>query len=141
MTYQVEFSSSPTNDELQVLLDGLDEFNAPFIGKDKQKNLTYLVKNDCGQIKAGINGNYGKYGWLWIGTLWVSDELRKQGWGQRLLSMIEDEALNNGCRFAYLNCFSFGAVEFYKKQGYEIYAELSDFPDEHSVFSLKKKLA
>jgi len=140
MTIKIELSKQPDATELQVLEDGLNQFTASHIGDDDRKDITFLLRNEQSEIVGGIKGSHGSYGWLWVDTLWVNDALRKQGFGGQLLLALEQQAIKNGCQNAYLNTFSFSGVEFYKKHGYSVYAELKDFPKGHSVFSLQKKL-
>lgn len=140
MNYKIENVASPTEKDLKTLSDGLDRFTESHIGVDEKKQLTFFIRDNNNEVIGGIAGSYGSYGWLWIDTLWLSEQVRGQGLGAKLLRSIEQEALNNGCDNAYLNSFSFSAVEFYKKCGYVVYGELEDFPVGHSVCSLRKKL-
>ena len=140
MEYTLNIEMKPTSQDIETIHKGLDAFNEEIVGPDKRKELTFFARNCKGNVIGGIQGNCGSYGWLWIGTLWVSETARGEGLGSQLLSAIETEATKLGCKYAYLNSFSFGPVDFYKKSGYEIYAELNDFPHKHSVFSLRKKL-
>jgi hypothetical protein len=57
-----------------------------------------------------------------------------------LLKAAEEIGRNTGCGNAYVDSFSFQAPEFYKKQGYEEYAVLPEFPKGQSRYSLKKAL-
>lgn len=140
MEFSIQKDNSPNTEDTSALFNGLDAFNEAIIGPDKRKDLTFFVRDSNEKVVGGIQGSCGSYGWLWIGTLWVAENVRGTGMGSKLLSEIENEAKRLGCKYAYLNSFSFGPVEFYKKSGYEIYAELEDFPNEHSVYSLRKKL-
>ncbi len=55
-------------------------------------------------------------------------------------SRAELEARQRGARCAYLDTFSFQAPDFYKKQGYEVFGELRDFPEGHRRYFLRKQL-
>lgn len=53
---------------------------------------------------------------------------------------MEDFAVEKGCRFIYLDTFSFQAPGFYKKNGYEIFGMLEDHPKGFNQYFLHKKL-
>ncbi|GAB2528219.1 GNAT family N-acetyltransferase [Microbulbifer agarilyticus] len=140
MSHLITRDLNPSLNDLTTLSDGIAKFTEKHIGPENRQELTFFARNQANSVVGGIKGSYGNYGWLWIDTLWVSDSVRGEGLGTQLLAAIEREAQRDGCRYAYLNTFSFSAAEFYKKLGYHVYAELDDFPEEHSVFCLKKKL-
>ena len=58
-----------------------------------------------------------------------------------LLTQAEQAAMQRGCRYAYLDTFSFQAPQFYQKRGYVIFGELPNFPQGCSRFFLKKDLS
>jgi GNAT superfamily N-acetyltransferase len=140
INYEITFSAAPSEEDLQALQDGIEAFTEAHIGEDNRRELTFFIKDDRGIVLGGVKGSYGNYGWLWIDILWVSEELRGKGYGTKLMTRIENEAAKNGCTNAYLNSFSFQAVEFYKKIGYTVFGEMKDFPAGYSVSSLSKKL-
>ncbi|GAB2523826.1 GNAT family N-acetyltransferase [Microbulbifer agarilyticus] len=140
MSQKISKELNPTVSELNILSDGIAEFTEKHIGPENRQELTFFARDIEDKVVGGVKGSYGNYGWLWIDTLWVSSSVRGKGLGAKLLSAIESEARESGCRFSYLNTFSFSAAEFYKKYGYRVYAELDDFPERHSVLCLKKKL-
>ena len=79
-------------------------------------------------------------GWLFIRYLWVSDSLRGQGIGRKLMAGGEERALERGCHSAWVDTFGFQAPGFYQKLGYEVFGEL-DWSPEHKRFFLQKRLA
>ena len=79
-------------------------------------------------------------GWLDLDTLWVAEPFRGQGYGAKLLRAAEDEARTQGCHGVCLTTFSFQAKPFYEKFGYEVVADIPDYPKGHSHHVLKKKL-
>ena len=70
----------------------------------------------------------------------VAEPFRRQGYGAKLLRAAEDEARTQGCYNAFLTTFSFQAKPFYEKFGYEVVADIPDYPNGHSYHVLKKKL-
>jgi len=50
----------------------------------------------------------------------------------------EQEARTRGCHAAYVDTFSFLALDFYQKVGYTIFGTLEAFPTGHTRYFLKK---
>jgi GNAT superfamily N-acetyltransferase len=140
MDFQISQQEEPSADELQVLEDGIARYTETHIGVEDRREVVFFLRDSDGLIVGGVKGSYGKYGWLWVDSLWVSNQIRGRGFGAQLLTHIERKAIEDGCTNAYLNSFSFQAVEFYKKQGYQVFGELKDFPPGYSVCCLKKDL-
>jgi len=100
--------------------------------------LVTLLAHD-GSLAGGLSGSIS-YGWLFVDILWVDSAARSQGYGRSLMLAAEAEARKRGCRYAWLDTFSFQARGFYEKLGYAVFGELHDFPAGHSRFFLRKKL-
>jgi len=140
MDYQITLSDMPSSDDLRILQEGYQAFTEAQIGEEDRRQLAFFLRDAQGAVLGGVKGSFGNYGWLWIDLLWVSEENRKQGHGARLMANIEAEAYRQGCLNAYLNSFSFQAVEFYRKIGYRVFGEMKNFPPGHSVCCMSKAL-
>jgi len=77
-----------------------------------------------GGVIASRKGN-----WLCIDFLWVDETVRGSGLGRALMEAAEQEAAKRGCLFALVDTFSFQALPFYQKQGYQQQMSLTDFPE------------
>ena len=88
-----------------------------------------------GGVIAEVN-----WDWLFINVMWVKEELRGQGYGKSLLMRVEEEARQRGAKNSYLDTFSFQAPEFYKRNGYQVFGELQDFPPGHQRYFFTKRL-
>lgn len=139
--YEITFTDSPAADEVALLFQGLRSHSGAIFGPTWSKSIAFYLRDVKGTIVGGVYGNYGCFNWLYVDTLWVSDEARGHGNGSRLLQAIENEAIKNGCTSVYLDTFSFQAPEFYKKLGYTIFGELDNFPDGYSRIFLRKELS
>ena len=130
----------PAPKDIRFLEDGLYAYNVEQTGSDDGKGLTIFVRDDAGEIVAGL------LGWTWCGAckverLWVRQDLRRQGYGQRLLAAAEQEARARGCDQILLDTFSFQAPLFYKKLGYEVIGVVEGFPRRPlSEYHLRKTL-
>ncbi|GAP97403.1 putative N-acetylmannosamine-6-phosphate 2-epimerase [Leptolyngbya sp. NIES-2104] len=100
--------------------------------------LEIFLLDDRQKIRAGLVG-LTRWNWLLIETLWVEESLRHQGFGKRLMHLAEQEAKQRGCTEAILDTFSFQAKGFYEKLGYEMFAQVDDYPSGYSFFQLKKE--
>ncbi len=80
-----------------------------------------------GEKKAGLTGElFGN--WLCIEYLWVSEKLRGQGLGSKLLEAAEKEATLHGAKYVFVDTFDFQAPNFYIKHGYEQVFKLFNYP-------------
>ena len=77
---------------------------------------------------------------LYIDVMWIDESYRGKGYGKALINQVEIIAKENGCIFSHTSTFSYQSPEFYKACGYEIFAELRDYPDGIIQYFLKKKL-
>lgn len=122
-----EITDNIKQEDEDVIFQGLLEYNLPRIEDKDPKDLGVYIRDDNGGIIAGLTGNtHGN--WLTIKYLWVSEELRSQGVGSRILKQAEEEAKKRGCKYSFLDTFSFQAPEFYKKYGYKEQFALNNYP-------------
>ena len=133
------FESAPKPEDIRFLEDQLYAYNVEQTGVDDGRWLTVFVRDDSGRIVAGLHG------WTWGGgakvqTLWVRQDLRRHGYGTRLLAAAEAEARARGCHRIHLDTFAFQAPLFYQKHGYEVVGEDNDTLLEHKHYRLRKHL-
>ena len=119
--------------------DGLALFNVAATGLSYYSPVALFLKDDRGAVLGGALGHVWG-GWLDLATLWVIEPLRGHGHGGRLLEAAEVEARTQGCRGVYLTTFSFQAKDFYERHGYEVIADVPDYPAGHTYHVLTKNL-
>ena len=98
-----------------------------------------FLRDESGEIVGGALGNvWGD--WLFIAELWVDAPLRGRGHGSRLMTAIENHAIEGGCAHSFLDTFNPKARPLYERGGYEIFALLDNHPIGYSHYFMKKRL-
>jgi GNAT superfamily N-acetyltransferase len=137
--FEIVHIEKPEESAWGIIGRGLSAFNRQQAGEDHFQRLCYVIYSPDQTIVAGVLGEL-YWEWLHVDLLWVSEDLRGQGYGKSLLFQIEEESRKLGAKQVYLDTFSFQAPEFYRKYGYEVFGELSDFPPGHQRFFFRKQL-
>lgn len=139
MTMKYKASISSNEKEASYIRKKLIEFNAETVPNDDYERISIVLKDETGNIAGGLLAAV-EWQCLQVDVLWVDDSLRGKGQGKKLLALAEKIASEKGCRLIKLDTFSFQALEFYQKQGYEIFGELKDFPKGHTQYYLCKRI-
>lgn len=105
----------------------LKEYNLSHREASQNVPLGIFLEDESNRKLAGLTGEtFGN--WLCIQFLFVSEQLRGQGIGSKLLKNAESEARKRGCKYAFVDTFSFQAPEFYKSHGYQEVFTLEEYP-------------
>ncbi|SFN33357.1 Predicted N-acetyltransferase YhbS [Candidatus Pantoea varia] len=115
------------DNDREALLAGLGAYNRQFISRENGGPLSVSHKDAQGVLRGGLIASR-KGNWLCIDFLWVDETVRGSGLGRALMDAAEQEAMKKGCLFALVDTFSFQALPFYQKQGYQPQMSLPDFP-------------
>ncbi|UCI07076.1 GNAT family N-acetyltransferase [Mesorhizobium sp. B1-1-8] len=140
MKTTLEITAEPLPRDLAFLGERLTAFNDGDVGASDRKPLVVFVRDNAGEIVAGISG-YTAWGWLYVQWLWVDESFRGRRIAAGMLDAAEREALARGCHGAWIDTFSPTAARVYERQGYRPFGTLPDFPPgRHRIF-LQKRLA
>ncbi len=134
-------TDAPDPEHEAVIRDGLSGYNLEKAGYRDQQPLAILVSDpETGEVVGGLLGGTS-FGLLRIDRFFLPENLRKQGLGTRIINAAEREGRRRGCSRALLTTLSFQAPGFYKRQGWEVLAELDAEPPAPTRFLMTKKLA
>lgn len=136
---QITLEASASADDLQTLSARLDQFNIRQVGHSDAEPVHLLARDKAEKLVGGLVGTT-YWGWLAVDLLWVDEEARGQGIGQRLLEMAEETAVLRNCTRVLVDTMSFQAPEFYKRNGYEVYGVLENFAGSHQRIYFRKQL-
>ncbi|MCL4247691.1 MAG: GNAT family N-acetyltransferase [Anaerolineae bacterium] len=129
---------APLSDR-DAIRQGIDDYNKQFVGHEHYQPLYILMRDDKGEIVGGLVGaTY--WAWLYVRFLWISDALRGQGHGSRIMQLAEEEAKRRGCTDVHLDIYDFESLSFYRKLGYGVWGRLDGIPEGYMRYFLKKNL-
>lgn len=134
----LKITTSPTPNEINEIYEGLLTHYLRYIQMEQYSPLAvFKEENDkkIGGITGDILGN-----WLRIRYLWVDKAYRGQNIGTELLQTMENTAKEKGAKYAEVDTFSFQALPFYQKQGFEIFGTLENYPVSDKKYYLRKAL-
>lgn len=120
-----------TNDGNQNDIDEIHNMLRSYNLSKREKSdnvpLGVYYEDETGKKLAGLTGKtFGN--WLCINYLFVSENLRNQGIGSKIIISAENEARNRGCKYVFVDTFSFQAPAFYEKLGYRCVFSLTNYP-------------
>ncbi|MET9483369.1 GNAT family N-acetyltransferase [Streptomyces sp. NPDC006638] len=100
----------------------------------------WLLEEATGALAGGLVGRTWAR-WLHVDLLWVDPSHRGAALGSRLLAEAERVARDErDCARARLETWDFQAPGFYRKQGYEVAGEVTDYPPGVTEYILVKSL-
>ena len=138
----LHISKELNSNDKQYIEDELYRFNlkhfpADLSGRYEEINLS--LKDDsgrvCGAILSAVCWN-----WLEINTFILDEDIRDSGYGTKLLSELETIALDKKCDFIKVDTLSFQALDFYKKNGFQVFGRIDNVGREFEHYYLKKDL-
>lgn len=122
----------------KAVMDGLVAFNTAAAGDGKRESVSVSV-TEGDAILGGAVGRYW-HGWVYVDLFWVSEALRGQDIGTRVMDALEAHARTLGAIGVHLVTYSWQARPFYEKRGYALFGELAPYPEGHACYWLSKKL-
>jgi len=139
VNYKVVYDENPNPKDIQFLNDGIGE-------NTKQKRdmvpigfFGFFIRDEQNAIVGGCTGD-NMYGCLYVGQLWIREDLRSQGYGTQLMQEAEKLAVKTGCSFMAVNTFDWEALDFYKKLGFVVEFERKGFHKNSVFYFLRKNL-
>ncbi|MEK4626792.1 GNAT family N-acetyltransferase [Solibacillus sp. FSL R7-0682] len=129
-------------EDKQYIDEALYKFNLKHFPEDlsgRYEEINLFLKDEAGNVRGGILTEVC-WNWLEIHTFMVDEDIRKSGFGTKLLAEIEMIALEKQCDFIKVDTLSFQALDFYKKNGYKVYGSIDNVGREFTHYYLKKDL-
>jgi GNAT superfamily N-acetyltransferase len=135
----VDFEPFIGDDVRKFIEDGVIDHNTAVTGISGYFPANFVLRSERGEVLGGLLGMIWG-GWLQVKILWVSQVVRGQGHGARLMGAAEAYARERACIGVNLDTFSFQARPFYERLGYAVIATHQDYPPGHARYFLEKRL-
>lgn len=132
---ELYISNEVSSDDKAYVRNRMIEFNLMHFPEDlkgRYQEVNLFLKSADGQIFGGIIGEIC-WNWLEVHYLFVEEAFRKSGYGKKLLYAAEKMAKEKNCEFIKLDTLSFQAVDFYKKQGFEVFGSFKMLAGIHII--------
>ena len=130
------------NDAKNYINNALYNYNLVHFPEDlrgRYEQIQLVLRDDNDAIRGGLLGEVC-WNWLEIHSLLIDEELRKFGYGTKLLLEIEQIAIEKNCDFIKVDTLSFQALGFYEKQGYQVFGTIDNVGRHFQHYYLKKDL-
>jgi GNAT superfamily N-acetyltransferase len=138
---ELQIYNETNNTDKSYVVNKMREFNHkhfPEELKARYQVVNLSLKDVDGNIYGGLIGEIC-WNWLEVQYLFVDDGYRKFGYGKKLLSEVEKIAMEKKCDFIKLDTLSFQALDFYLKQGFEVFGTIHNAGG-HTHYYMKKEL-
>jgi GNAT superfamily N-acetyltransferase len=135
----IEVVENPDQSLLDFFTNKIAEYNWQNWEVSERKPLAVQMKNEQGKVIAGATArSFGD--WLLLDYLWVSEELRGQNIGSKLLAKIEATGKSRGCVKCLLDTLDFQAKPFYERHGYKVEWTQEGYPKTGCKYFMIKAL-
>jgi GNAT superfamily N-acetyltransferase len=135
---RIRIENPPLNTTSDALDTGLLAHAAKFVPIEHER-LAAFLRDDEDRIRGGIVGGTF-WNWFDLRYFWLDETLRGQAWGKELLAVAESEAKKRGCTGIASDTTSFQSLDFYLKQGFEVFGTLEGRPPKHTSYFIQKRL-
>lgn len=142
MEMRLQITSEINKADKQIVENALYTFNLKHFPVDlrgRYEEINLYLKDENGIVPGGILAEVC-WNWLEIHTFMIDEDIRKTGFGTKLLAEIETIALEKECDFIKVDTLSFQALGFYEKNGYQVYGSIDNVGRDFEHYYLKKDL-
>ncbi len=128
------------NKQAEDIEERLDVFDEKYITYKLDGEINIGIK-EGNKLIAGLYASMTAFKILYVSTLFVDEEYRRQGLGTQLIKEMEKRALKMGANTIRLDSFSWQGKEFYEAMGYQIVGEYTNKDDNYSEYFFLKRIS
>jgi GNAT superfamily N-acetyltransferase len=124
---KTHFIENPSDATIASVRSGLVEYNRTYLEHIDDQDFALLMHNNEEELLGGMTGKLLKGESLFVQFFWVSDKIRGQGYGQKLMQSLEMLARLHGVKNLYLDTYTFQAPKFYQAAGFVEVGRFTDY--------------
>ncbi|MED5504369.1 MAG: GNAT family N-acetyltransferase [Pseudomonadota bacterium] len=124
---KLEFKLNPEQNDLDLIRDGIRAYNRMHLPDGDVDAIGCFARNNEGKVVGGLTGEMFN-NTVFVEYLWVDAEARTSGLGSMLIALLEEQVKPYGVTHLYLDTYSFQALDFYLKLGFEKVGQYSGYP-------------
>ena len=129
-----------TNKQLEDIESRLEDYDKEYTKNDLEGAIRIGIKDDNGNIIAGLDAVVTTFKILYVSTLFVDEKYRRQGIGKQLIKEMELRAKKLGVNTIRLDTFDWQGKDFYKAVGYELVGNYSNIEDGYAEYFFLKRI-
>ncbi len=120
-----------------MIRNALHAFNVAAIGKEDHYSVFAF---DASNEIIGGALIYAEKNSIFIDNLWIYELYRGKGIGSKLIAAAEQEGIRREIPYSTTDTFTFQAVDFYLKQGYDKIGVIKNYMEGHDKVYFRKKI-
>jgi ribosomal protein S18 acetylase RimI-like enzyme len=128
-----------TETQVEDIETRLEEYDENYITFKMDGNIQIGVE-DNGKLIAGLDACITAFKILYVSTVFVDENYRRQGVGEMLIREMEKRALTMGVNTIRLDTFNWQGKDFYEALGYTCVGQYENAEDGYSEYFFLKRL-
>jgi ribosomal protein S18 acetylase RimI-like enzyme len=124
---KLEFKLNPTQNNLDFIRDGIKAYNGMNLPDGEVNAIGCFARDEEDKIIGGLTGEMFN-NTVFVEYLWVDENTRTSGVGSKLMALLEEQVKPHGVTHLYLDTYSFQALDFYLKLGFEKVGQYTGYP-------------
>ena len=128
-----------TEEQVEDIENRLSDFDDSYITYKMDGCIQIGIEED-GKLIAGLDACITAFKILYVSTVFVDEDHRRQGYGAKLIREMEKRAAAMGVNMIRLDTFSWQGKEFYEAMGYEVVGSYENPTDGYAEFFFIKRL-
>ena len=124
-------------EEIETRLEAFDEEYITY----KMNGFIRIGMEDNGRLIAGLDACVTAFRILYVSTVFVDEEYRRKGVGEKLIREMEKRAAAMGVNTIRLDTFDWQGKEFYEALGYQSAGHYDNAEDGYSEYFFLKRIS
>ena len=129
-----------TEEQAEEIETRLEEFDEEYITY-KMNGFIRIGMEDNGRLIAGLDACVTAFRILYVSTVFVDEEYRRKGVGEKLIREMEKRAAAMGVNTIRLDTFDWQGKEFYEALGYQSAGHSDNAEDGYSEYFFLKRIS